>query len=132
MRIEYFMVGDLVKDEEVVTKLDNLDFIDDRKEFSPIAITEEILLKSGFQKTREWMSEDKDYTYYHSNTTNDNFYNLYIKHLRNNVFFIRAETFYYINAKGKEYSRIFTGDIWWVHEIQHILRLLNIDKEIIL
>lgn len=99
---------------------------------SEVPLSEEILLKSGFLKIKEGLSENKDYSYYYLNTTDDNLCALYIKHLRKNVFIIRAETFYYIKSTGKEYSRIFTGEVWWVHELQHIFRILNIEKEVIL
>lgn len=140
MKVEHLMVGDWVKNEGVVTQLKNQDFIGDRKSFTPIDLTEEILLKIGFKKTKLLKNDNKNYDY----RNNRNFdyyclgksqyrlYDVYISITKEDVFSIHAEVFYYADPNKTGLSRVFTGDILWVHELQHIFRMLNIEKEVII
>ena len=107
MRITDLMVGDwvFVSGKPVKITKDDLAtmliFLDDDSKLSPIPLTEGILEKNGFEKFAESQT-NFDYT------DND----------------IHLE--YWI---GDGAFRYYTAEIHYVHQLQHLLRLCGIEKE---
>lgn len=124
MKVEELMVGDLVKDKGVATRIDNLDFIENSKNLSPIDLTEENLLKSGFVKT----GSTDEVCYRYSKGTDDYYSRVEIRP-RNEGWLVLAQKFCMCDIL---YDRGFKGRILFLHELQHILRLIGIEKEVIL
>ena len=122
MKVEELMVGDLVKDKGVATRIDNLDFIENSKNLSPIDLTEENLLKSGFVKTG---TDEVRYRY--SKGTCDFFCRVEIRP-QDEGWFVLAQNFSMCEIP---YDREFKGRILFLHELQHILRVTGIEKKII-
>ena len=123
MKVEELMVGDLVKDKGVATRIDSLDFIEN-KNLSPIDLTEENLLKSGFVKT----GRTDEVSFRYSKATDDYYSRVEIR-LRKDEWVVHAEKFN-IGDNSKYYYKEFVGGIKYAHELQHILRLTGIEKEV--
>ena len=121
MKVEELMVGDLVKDKGVATRIDNLDFIEDSNNLSPIDLTEENLLKSGFVKTG---TDEVRYRY--SKATCDFFCRVEISPEKDK-WVVHAEK---CGIGINYYKREFHGRILFLHELQHILKVIGIEKEV--
>lgn len=97
-------------------------------EVSPIPLSDEILIKSGFVKN-QLIGENE---YFDGKATKDFSYSISIRHRHRmkGEFFIRVEQMDESNIKRSN-QRGFIGYILYVHELQNILRSARIEKEII-
>lgn len=125
MKVEELMVGDLVKDKGVATRIDNLDFIENSKNLSPIDLTEENLLKSGFIKVQTWIGREISIYRYSKGT--DDYYSCVEISPQNKGWFVHAQKF---GTSNISYNSEFKGRILFLHELQHILKLIGIEKEV--
>lgn len=85
----------------------------------PIPLTPEILEKNGFEK--EGVIE---------------LYNLYagIDHrvtIHDDKEYMNSNNAWYVHVDSEDYSTIAGCELTYVHELQHLLRLCKIDKEIV-
>ena len=139
MKVEELMIGDLVKYKSKSGKIINIDTDDifdntatidtknsidydlDIKELKPIPITPQILEKNGFKKRKyesmfcnneqtEYINKDKTIIINGLSNTTGKDWNCHID--------------------NDDMETIGCADIQYVHELQHLLRLCNIDKEI--
>ena len=107
MDIKDLMVGDWVSVSGKSVKITKDDlatmliFLDDDSKINPIDLTEEILVKNGWRK--ESITIDGDYANWH------------------------GEIPIYQEEDEFNYERI---ELTYVHQLQHLLRLCGIDKEI--
>ena len=88
--------------------------------FYPIPITRELLEKNGFEK--EGVIE---------------LYNLYagIDHrvtIHDDKEYMNSNNEWYVHVDSEDYSTIAGCELTYVHELQHLLKLCGIDKEIVL
>jgi hypothetical protein len=132
MRVCELMVGDLVLHDGKVIRVDA---VHKRKigyhktkdkltwlfsgQFEPILITPSILEKNGFEK--EGVIE---------------LYNLYagIDHrvtIHDDKEYMNSNNEWYVHVDSEDYSTIAGCELTYLHELQHILRLCKIDKEIV-
>lgn len=117
------MPGDWVYDSGEPAKLTKgrlamLLFLDDDSKLSPIPLTEELLAKNGLQKLN-----DKTFL------------------LKDQIEIEVHPTFSEVCARYEEYDRDYNSYnnryieiaiIHYVHELQHLLRLCGVDKEIVI
>lgn len=116
MNVKDLMIGDWVYKSEVQYLTPNSKPVTGQ-DFEPIPITPEILEKNGFVKRSErddklgkmeyYQFEDYEFVYHYSD--DEWMFNL-------------------VNENPKR--RDFTGYLNYVHELQHVLNILNIEKEI--
>lgn len=148
MGIENLMANDLVyyNEKPVMLKdlwqdfLQNLQTKDDENhqdkhvvwdfggdKISPIEITEDILFKSNFKKATTYYKEE----FYYAKEDSEYYYNIEIYYRpKRNLWNIHAERFN--NVDYDRYSpKEFYGHIKYIHELQLILTVLEIDKKII-
>lgn len=99
-------------------------------EISPIPLSDEILINSGFVKN-QLIGENE---YFDGKATKDFSYSISIRHRHRHrmkdEFFIRVEQMDKSDIKRSN-QRGFIGYISYVHELQNILRTARIEKEII-
>lgn len=125
MKATDLMVGDFVIDDGVRTRIDEMDFVLNSDKLSPVPLSEEILVKSEFVKT----GSTDEVCYRYSNGTDDYYSRVEIRPRKDNEFFVRAEKYATGFIKSR-YSREFKGRILFLHELQHILKLIGIEKEV--
>ena len=121
MKVEELMVGDFVIDDGVRTRIDEMDFVLNSDKLSPVPLSEEIFLKSGFVKTGT-----DEVCYRYSKGTNDYYCRVEISRQRGE-WFVNARKF---SINNIPYDREFKGLILFLHELQHILRVTGIEKEV--
>lgn len=121
MKVEELMVGDFVIDDGVQTRIDEMDFALNSDKLSPVPLSEEIFLKSGFVKTG---TDEVRYRY--SKGTCDFFSSVEISP-QWGEWFVHAQKF---SINNISYNREFGGRILFLHELQHILKLIGIEKEV--
>lgn len=92
---------------------------------TPIEISEDILLKSNFEKTTPYGEVE----FYCSKEDSEYYYNIRIRP-RRGEWFVCTEKFN-IGRNIKYHNRGFSGNVKYIHELQHILAISGIDKEII-
>ena len=123
MKVEELMVGDFVIDDGVRTRIDEMDFVLNSDKLSPVPLQEEIFLKSGFVKTG---TGEDEVSYRYSKGTDDYYSRVKISPEKDK-WVVHAE-------KGgigiNYYKREFHGRILFLHELQHILRVTGIEKEV--
>lgn len=90
----------------------------------PVSIAAEILSKSKFVRTTPY--DDTEFCY--SKEDSEYYYNISIRP-RKNEWVVHAEKFN-LGNKSKYYSKEFNGCIKYVHELQHILKVVGIKKEV--
>ena len=91
----------------------------------PVSIAAEILLKSNFKKTTSY---DDDQFHY---SKEDSEYYCCVKiRPQRGGWFVYAKRFN-IGKNSKYFFREFEGNIKYVHELQHILKAVGIEKEVI-
>jgi hypothetical protein len=119
MKIDEVMLGDIVSagGRPIHVTLAVLNNWSDNIE--PIPLTPEILEKNGFKK--EGVIE---------------LYNLYagIDHrvtIHDDKEYMNSNNEWYVHVDSEDYSTIAGCELTYVHELQHILRLCKIDKEIV-
>ena len=85
----------------------------------PIPITKELLEKNGFE--RDELIESYNHYCGMDNrvSLNDDFY------------YINSRNTWYVHVDSEDYSTIARCELTYVHELQHILKLCKIDKEIV-
>ncbi len=118
MKITELQVGDWVYFLRKETKVKPTDLLDELiyKHFNPIPITPEILLKNGFKKKNKnsihvlFVSEDR---------------RIIINEMSNTI-----GRDWYCHIDNEDFESIGSADIQNVHELQHLLRLCGIEKEI--
>lgn len=122
MKVEELMVGDFVIDDGVRTRIDEMDFVLNSDKLSPVPLSEEIFLKSGFIKT----GSADEVCYRYSKGTDDYYSSVEISRQRGE-WFVNARKF---SINNIPYDREFKGRILFLHELQHILKLIGIEKEV--
>ena len=121
MRAEDLMIGDWVCYKGINNKIAIADFgIDDahttwRSEIEPIPLTQKILKDSGFG----YIEEDNEITHFYLGDPN------YCENM--NLHIGNRGKFFWLNT----YSDCIHG-IKFVHELQHALKISNINKDIII
>ena len=123
MKVEELMVGDFVIDDGVRTRIDEMDFVLNSDKLSPVPLSEEIFIKSGFVKTG---TGEDEVSYRYSKGTDDYYSRVEISP-QNKGWFVHAQKFSISNIS---YNREFEGRILFLHELQHILKLIGIEKEV--
>lgn len=123
MKVEELMVGDLAIDDGVRTRIDEMDFVLNSDKLSPIPLSEEIFLKSEFAKTG---TDEVRYRY--SKGTCDFFSRVEIRP-QDEGWFVLAQNFSMCEIP---YDREFKGRILFLHELQHVLKVVGIEKEVII
>ena len=116
------VISDFVKNGTI-----SMSYIEDEKRvyqtevcnIEPIQLTSEILEKNGFEK--EGVIE---------------LYNLYagIDHrvtIHDDKEYMNSSNEWYVHVDSEDYSTIAGCELTYVHELQHLLRLCKIDKEIV-
>lgn len=121
MKVEDLMVGDFVIDDGVRTRIDEIDFALNSDKLSPVPLSEGIFLKSGFIKMGI-----HEVSYRYSKGTCD-FYSCVEILPQKGEWFVCAQKFGISNIS---YNREFKGRILFLHELQHILRVTGIEKEV--
>lgn len=148
METEHLMMNDLVYYNGKPVRLNNLmkDFLQNWQtkdtenhqgkhvvwdlnsdKISPIEISEDILLKSNFKKATTY-DEGK---FYYAKADSEYYCNIKICHRpKKNLWNIHAERFN-LGKNSKYFFNEFDGNIKYIHELQHIITVLEIDKKII-
>lgn len=121
MKVEELMVGDFVIDDGVRTRIDEIDFALNSDKLSPVPLSEETFLKSGFVKT------GTDEVCYRYSKGTDDYYSRVEISRQMGEWFIHAQKF---GTSNISYNREFKGRILFLHELQHILKLIGIEKEV--
>ena len=129
--IQTLMVGDwaYIKEDPMKYELKQVKpehFVRSLCWFNPVPITDDILEKNGFVYTRQkrWMSEAEEKVWKIENN-----YKQYTVELENTET-DSGRPFYILKAaSGVQYVELY---IWYVHELQQVMRLLSIDKSITL
>lgn len=121
MKVCELMIDDWVLDKKTnrpykIIGTNDLLFHND---YSPIPLTAEILEKNGFKK-----QYGNDWCYYKYKDDDTSKESLYL--ILYGIDSLYLEIAAFTNASG-EYNRM---GVCYVHELQHALRLCNIDKEI--
>ena len=124
MKVEELMVGDFVIDDGVRTRIDEMDFVLNSDKLSPVPLSEEIFIKSGFVKT----GTDEDEVSYRYSKGTDDYYSRVKISPEKDKWVVYAQKFGISNIS---YNREFKGRILFLHELQHILRVTGIEKEVI-
>lgn len=132
MRVCELMVGDLVLHDGKVIRVDavhkrkigyhktkdKLTWLFDGQ-FEPILITKELLEKNGFKRENLITSYNHYIGIDNRVSLNDDFY------------YMNSRNGWYVHIDSEDYCTIASCELTYVHELQHILRLCKIDKEII-
>jgi hypothetical protein len=132
MRVCELMVGDLVLHDGKVIRVDA---VHKRKigyhktkekltwlfsgQFEPILLTPEILEKNGFERDKN-ISLYNAYTGINSRVT-----------LHDDFMSMNSRNMWDVHVDSEDYCTIATCELTYVHELQCILRLCKIDKEIV-
>ena len=121
MKASELMLGDWVLDTRTKNPLRVNPFMAEMEvpEWEPISLTPEILEKNGFK--REGVIE---------------LYNLYagIDHrvtIHDDKEYMNSVNEWHVHIDSEDYCSIANCELTYVHELQHILRLCKIDKEIV-
>lgn len=122
MKVEELMVGDFVIDDGVRTRIDEMDFVLNIDKLSPVPLSEEILVKSEFVKTGS-----TDEACYRYSKGTDYYYRRVEISRQRGEWFVDDRKFSIIDIS---YNRKFEGRILFLHELQHILKLIGIEKEV--
>lgn len=136
MRVCDLMVGDLVLHDGKVIRVDA---VHKRKigyhktkdkltwlfsgQFEPIQLTHEILEKNGFELDKVGFDTTQCYESY---CGIDNRVTLH-----NDKEFMNSVNEWHVHIDSEDYCSIASCELTYVHELQHILRLCKIDKEIV-
>jgi hypothetical protein len=125
MKVEDLMVGDWVyitehpmRKEAKQVKPEH--FLRSLVTFEPIPLTPEILEKNGFDRD-ERITLYCDYIGVDDRVI-----------LNNDKAYINSANEWLVYIDSEDYSTIASCELTYVHELQHILRLCKIDKEIVL
>lgn len=132
MRLCDLMVGDLVLHDGKVIRVDavhkrkigyhktkdKLTWLFDGQ-FQPIFLTTSILEKNGFEKDELIESYNHYCGMDNRVSLNDDFY------------YINSRNTWYVHVDSEDYSTIANCELTYVHQLQHILRLCKIYKEIV-
>lgn len=129
MKLEELMIGDwlLYKSDslenafpiQITREMFNKELVVWNDRFEPIPLTPEILEKNGFEK--EGVIE---------------LYNLYagIDHrvtIHDDKEYMNSNNEWYVHVDSEDYCTIANCELTYLHELQHILRLCKISKEIV-
>lgn len=94
---------------------------------APIEISEDILLKSNFKKATTYDEGE----FYYSKEDSEYYYNIRMCYRpTKNQWNIHTERFN-VGENSKYFLREFDGCIKYVHELQHVLKAVGIEKEVI-
>lgn len=132
MRVCDLMVGDLVLHDGKVIRVDavhkrkigyhktkdKLTWLFDGQ-FQPIQLTPEVLEKNGFRV-------EHNIGFYALIGIDDRV------ELQNDKEYMNSRNEWYVHIDSEDYCTIANCELTYVHELQHILRLCKIDKEIVL
>lgn len=136
MKPEDLMLGDYIQvefndSEKQIVQVDKLSLIGIYSEGSyltgakltPIEITEEFLFKNGF-------TSDGTDIYYHLEyyIDEDNKITIVFDKHKN---LVNSNNNYFIHIDNSDCDTIFTGELSYVHELQHVLKYCKINKQII-
>lgn len=121
MKTNELMLGDWVLDTRTKNPLRVNPFMAEMEvpEWEPIPLTPEILEKNGFE--RDELIESYNHYCGMDNrvSLNDDFY------------YINSRNTWHVHVDSEDYCTIANCELTYVHELQHILRLCKIDKEIV-
>lgn len=90
------------------------------EDIEPIPLTPEILEKNGFEKDELIESYNHYCGMDNRVSLNDDFY------------YINSRNTWYVHIDSEDYSTIANCELTYVHELQHLLKLCNIDREIMI
>lgn len=98
-------------------------------EWEPIPLTPEILEKNGY--TRDSLVEkifirDEDYEPVFATSEDGRII------INNEVDYINSDNKWYVHIDTEDMRTMCTAEITYVHELQHLLRLCKIEKEIVI
>ncbi len=121
MKANELMIGDLVLDTRTNRPLRVNPFMAEIEvpEWQPIPLTSEILEKNGFEK-----AENIQLYYYYLGIDDR-------VSLHDYVYDINSSNTWHVHIDSEDYRSIASCELTYVHELQHILRLCKIDKEIV-
>jgi hypothetical protein len=122
MKVCELMVSDWVLDTRTNNPLRVNPFMAEMEvpEWEPIPLTPEILEKNGLERDKN-ISLYNAYTGINSRVT-----------LHDDFMLMNSRNMWHVHVDSEDYSTIATCELTYVHELQHILRLCKIDKEIVL
>ena len=93
----------------------------------PVSIADEILLKSNFKKATTYDEGD----FYYSEKDSEYYYSIKMCYLpKRNLWNINTKRFN-VGNNNKYFFNEFDGNIKYVHELQHVLKAVGIEKEVI-
>ena len=130
MKIDELMIGDwlLYKSDslenafpiQITREMFNKELVVWKDRFEPILITKELLEKNGFEKENLITS-----------------YNHYIGidnrvTLHDDFMFMNSRNMWDVHVDSEDYCTIANCELTYVHELQHLLKLCNIDREIMI
>lgn len=129
MKIDELMIGDwlLYKSDsldnafpiQVTREMFNKELVVWKDRFEPITLTPELLEKNGF-KRENLITSYNHYTGIDNRVSlNDDFY------------YINSRDVWSVHVDSEDYSTIANCELTYVHELQHLLKLCGIDKEIV-
>lgn len=129
MKVEDLMIEDwlLYKSDslenafpiQITREIFNKELVVWNDRFEPIPLTPEILEKNGF-KRENLITSYNHYTGIDNRVSlNDDFY------------YINSRDVWSVHIDSEDYCTIANCELTYVHELQHILRLCKIDKEIV-
>lgn len=121
LKVTDLMVGDWVMLQGKPYMIDMLNgYQESSMGVEPIPITPEILEKNGFELNEE--VEDDCCIYYEID---------YRLHLCNDKEEMNSDNEWYVLIYNEDYRSIANCELTYVHELQHLLKLCKIDKEIV-
>jgi hypothetical protein len=132
MKVENLMIGDLVLNDGKVIRVDA---VHKRKigyhktkdkltwlfsgQFQPILLTPEILKKNGFIR-------EENIQLYNHYTGIDNRVSL-----NDDFYCMNSRNMWNVHIDSEDYCSIASCELTYIHELQHLLKLCRIDKEIV-
>jgi hypothetical protein len=129
MKIDELMIGDwlLYKSDsldnafpiQVTREMFNKELVVWKDRFEPITLTPEILEKNGFERDKN-ISLYNAYTGINSRVT-----------LHDDFMLMNSRNMWDVHIDSEDYCTIANCELTYVHELQNILRLCKIDKEIV-
>ena len=129
MKIDELMIGDwlLYKSDslenafpiQITREMFNKELVVWKDRFEPILITKELLEKNGFKRENLITSYNHYIGIDNRVSLNDDFY------------YINSRNTWHVHVDSEDYCTIANCELTYVHELQHLLKLCKIDREIV-
>ena len=121
MKASELMLGDWVLDTRTNRPLRVNPFMAEMEvpEWEPIPLTPKILEKNGFERDKN-VSLYNAYTGINSRVT-----------LHDDFMFMNSRNMWHVHVDSEDYCTIANCELTYVHELQQLLRLCKINKEIV-